>query len=109
MEYAPLLIVQDLFQLSGIGLTLVPDFPVPEGRWSNLQEQVLIEVSNGDRFETTAQLSLTHFNFGGRHVDAERRWRVLVTLPLLDKAAVPVGSRILIRPEVCEMLARHEG
>lgn len=100
MELLELLKVSDTFQLSGIGLTLAPAFRVPSG-WKNIQANVLVAKPNGDSVSTTAQFNLTHF----RAPDPDARWRIFVTLPELSKELVPVGSSLLVPPEVVAALA----
>lgn len=100
METVQLLVVEERFQLSVIGLTVVPDFPMPKGCWSNIEEEVVVVTPAGESFNTLAQFNMTHFNFGGREVDLDKLWRVVVSLPYLEKPALPVGSRVLVRPEL---------
>jgi hypothetical protein len=95
-----LLTVAERFQLSGIGLTLAPDFPVQDG-WKNLSEKVLVVAPGGSEFKAQAQLNMAHFNFGNTPTSAqrERTWRVVVSLVDVEKANVPIGSQILVSPE----------
>ena len=100
MNRVKLLTVEERFQLSGIGLTLAPDFPVPTGKWKNIQCKASIVCPSGDQFEAVAQLNMTHFNISDPSAPIERRWRVLVTLPDVPKEKVPVGSSLLVEQEV---------
>jgi hypothetical protein len=101
MTKVELLTVEDRFQLSGVGLTVVPDFPVPKG-WANVSAVVTVVTPNGEEFDAVAQCNLTHFNF--RSTDAmasiDRRWRILLSLPDVLKERVPVGSRIFVSKSV---------
>ncbi|MGK6309779.1 hypothetical protein [Variovorax sp. DT-64] len=76
MKPIELLTVEERFQLSGIGLTLVPDFPVRDG-WKNVAEQVLVVAPDGKKFAAQAQLNMMHFNYGNAPTEEqrERAWR----------------------------------
>jgi hypothetical protein len=95
MDCVELLTVQDRFQLSGIGLTVTPDFPVPNG-WRNIEEPVEVELPSGERFEVLGQFNMTHFNISDPAAGVERRWRLLVTLTTMVKEQVPIGSRLFV-------------
>lgn len=97
MKQVELLTVEERFQLSGIGLTLVPDFSVRDG-WKNIAEQVLVVAPDGKEITAQAQLNMMHFNFGNAPAEGhrERTWRVVVSLLNIDNAAVPIGSRVLV-------------
>ena len=99
MKPVELLTVAERFQLSGIGLTLVPDFPVRDG-WKNVLEQVVVVAPDGKEITAQAQLHMMHFNFGSAPTDEQRTrtWRVVVSLLDVEKAAVPIGSRVLVSP-----------
>ena len=99
MERVELLTVKDSFQLSGIGLTFMPDFSVPRN-WQNVVERIVIETPDGRQFEAVAQFNMTHFNIKDPEASVDRRWRVLVTLPNTPKDQVPLGSRLLVSPEI---------
>jgi len=98
MERVELLTVAEAFQLSGIGLTFMPDFPVPD-QWKNRIEEITVVTPTGSRFEALAQFNMAHFNIRDSDVSVERRWRVVVTLPTITKDRVPSGSRILVSPD----------
>lgn len=99
MKSVELLTVAERFQLSGIGLTLVPDFPVRDG-WKNVVEQVVVLAPDGKEITAQAQLHMMHFNFGNAPTDEQRNrtWRVVVSLLDVEKAVVPIGSRVLVSP-----------
>jgi hypothetical protein len=90
-----LLTVEDRFQLSGVGLVLVPDFSVPDG-WRNIEETVQLCRPDGTMLEAVAQLNMTHFNIRDPKADLDKRWRIVVRLPAVEKGQVPVGSRLLV-------------
>jgi hypothetical protein len=94
-DFVELLAIDDRFQLGGIGLTIVPDFPVPKG-WRNLEEQILIITPDGGQFETLARFNTAHFNIRDPEASPDRRWRILVSLPAARKEQVPIGSRLLV-------------
>jgi hypothetical protein len=94
-----LLTVADLFQLTGLGLTFVPDFAVPS-HWRNLKAPARVITPSGEVIETVAQFNATHFNIRDPQVPVERRWRVVVTLPEVQKEQVPIGSKLFVSSEV---------
>ena len=102
MKRNELLTVADSFQLSHIGLTLLPDFSVPSG-WQNREERILI-VTVSSEFEVLAQFNMTHFNILNPEVAADRRWRILASLPGVQKAQVPIGSRLFVSQELHSLL-----
>lgn len=79
------LLLRDRFLLAGRGLVLVPDLPLPYGK-NNPVCTVILERPDGTRLQTEAELRLDHFRPGG--------YKMIVYLPRLDKADVPVGSKI---------------
>jgi hypothetical protein len=100
MDRVELLIVQERFQLNGIGLVVVPDFSVPKGRWRNFKEQVLILTPEGREFEALAQFNMSHVSISDPEVSIDQRWRIVVTLPSVQKEQVPVGCKFFVSPEV---------
>lgn len=99
IEQVELLTVEERFQLSGIGLTLVPDFPVRDG-WKNVVEQVVVVAPDGQEIAAKAQFNMVHFNFGNAPTEEQRKrtWRVVVSLLDVEKVAIPIGSRVLVSP-----------
>lgn len=91
MKRVELLRVIERFQLSGIGLAIAPDFPVPVG-WKNQHEKILVATPT-EEFETIAQVNMTHFNIRDINVDVDKRWRVVVSLPDVLKEHVSIGSK----------------
>lgn len=80
-----LLCVEDRFALDGRGLVLAPDVPLPpSGHPPALA--VIVERPDGTRLLAEAELRLEHFRPGG--------YKLIVCLPALKKADVPVGSRV---------------
>jgi hypothetical protein len=47
------LTVEQVFQLQGIGLTVVPDFSVPNAGWKNGAHRVRVVKPNGEQLEAT--------------------------------------------------------
>jgi hypothetical protein len=95
---AELLTVQEHFDITG-GLVLLPDFDVPRG-WRNRAESVLVVTPDGSEQEFDARFELIHFNIRDANVQANRSWRVSVSLPFATKSAVPIGSRLLCESEL---------
>ena len=99
MQRVELFTVQERFQISW-GLTLVPDFPVPGGRWRNREELVLVVTPEGQEVEAPAQFNMVHFNIRDPEASIDRRWRVVVSLPSGQKEQIPIGSKVFVSPEV---------
>lgn len=96
MGRVELLTVEDSFQIEGFGLVLRPDFSVPNGRWAERMDSVLVVRPDGEKLETTARFGLSHLYISDPTVSIERRWRVVLSFPHLTKDQVPIGSRILV-------------
>jgi hypothetical protein len=94
MDLVELLTVVDRFQLSS-GLVVVPDFSLPHG-WKARSETVIIVTPSGDSRTTTASLCPTHFSIPDPSVSADRRWRLVVSLPTMTKDEVPAGTKIMV-------------
>jgi hypothetical protein len=93
--------VQDCFALKGIGLTLVPDFPVLiHDTWNNFEGQVLVVTTSGEQKQFQANFQIWHFNFRDPGVDINRRWRIVVSLPSASKEDVPFGGRVWVTPDI---------
>jgi hypothetical protein len=90
MKRTSLLTVVDHFQISGIGLVVMPDFSVPDD-WRNVEETVLVETPTG-RLALLAQFSQTHCKSLDIAAPLDRRWRVVMSFPTATKEQVPVGS-----------------
>jgi hypothetical protein len=101
MRKVELLTAEDQLQLSGVGLTLVPDLSVPKG-WVNISDVVTVVTPEGEVFDAVAQFNLTHFNFRSAEamVSIDRRWRILLSLPDVSKERVLIGSRIFASQSV---------
>jgi hypothetical protein len=80
-----LLNVEDRFMLTGRGLALAPDLPLPHDKHKPACA-VVVERPDGTRLHAEAQLRLDHFRPGG--------YKLIVYLAGLDKADVPVGSKV---------------
>jgi len=98
MNMVELLTVTERFQLSGIGLTVIPDFSVPEG-WRNLQATVEVVTPAGEKFEAIAHFGMTHFNIPGEP-SIDKRWRILISLQDVEQERVPLGSRLFAEESV---------
>ena len=96
MNMVELLEVTDAFQLSGIGLTLMPDFPVPANGWKSTSLAIELLTPEGSVMAARAQFNITHFNIKDPNAGVERRWRVVATLPELHKSQVPIGTRLYL-------------
>ncbi|MDA8909178.1 hypothetical protein N9I65_03275 [bacterium] len=104
-----LLKVVDRFQIEHRGLLLAPDFSVPDGKWSGQTHPVTVELPDGTRFGTQAQFQLSHFNIRDPDVSIDRRWRVTVSLPDIQKDQVPVGSKVFAGTAIVTALHPKSG
>jgi hypothetical protein len=103
MSRVDLLTIAERFQI-GPSVYLIPDFSVPGGQWKSTSEVVLVVPPNGQQFEATAQFNLSHFNIRDPEASMDKRWRVVVAMPERKKEEFPVGSRILVSPQIRDAL-----
>ena len=99
-----LMTIEDLFQIEHLGLVVVPDFSVPDGKWSDQTHMVTIEPPSGERFDTEAVFGLSHFNIRDPEVSIDRRWRVTVRMPEMLKEQIPIGSKVFTSAEIVATL-----
>ncbi|WP_146180227.1 hypothetical protein [Opitutus sp. ER46] len=99
-----LLTIQDTFDIAGRGLVLLPDFSVPFGGWQNRTDTVSIVAPNGSTVDADAALNLTHFVPIDKSMPPDRRWRVVMMLPNVERSAVPVGSEIFGSAELARAI-----
>lgn len=107
MERCGLLIVEDTFCIDRNTvrmLILHPNFSVPKGGWQGRTETVVVRRPDGQEFEATAQLELTHFNICDPHVSIDKRWRVTMCLTNTTKDDVPLGSKVLVSQQLRDAL-----
>jgi len=88
----------------GFGLlTVWPDFAVPGGwerhGWTERIEPVLVIQPDGHQVEAAAHIGMSHIHYfdasGGGDI-----WRLRIWFTDRAQNDVPVGSRILVAPEV---------
>jgi hypothetical protein len=106
MSRVELLTVENSFQISGLGVVIIPDFSVPDG-WQHRKESVTVATPDGEQFEAIAQFNIWHFNIPDPEVSDDRRWRVVVLLPDRTKDELPAGSRIMVSPELRDAILPH--
>jgi len=115
MSRVELTMVEDAFCLRSNNtdtapiLVIHPDFSVPPSGWRSRTESVTILKPNGEEFETIAELNLSHFNIRDSNSPLDRRWRVTVSLPNRTGEDVPIGSKILVSPEIRDAILRPRG
>jgi len=95
MSETELLTVEQVFQLQGIGLTVLPDFSVPEAGWKDGAHRVRVVKPNGEELEADANFRASHFKLLDPSAPLDKRWRVVISFPSLRKDDLPVGSTIL--------------
>lgn len=85
-------------------LVLSPHFRMPKSwskrGWAERQEQVTVIRPDGSSLMATAQINVTHLNIQGPDVPIEARWPITVWLTDRTEDEVPVGSKIMVPPEV---------
>ena len=106
-ELVELLTVVDTFALSGMGLTLLPDFEVP-GRWSGRHEAVVLVRPDGTEAFALAAINVVHLKLRDLQAPSDKRWRLTVSLPGTSKDEVPVGTRVFGTPALVAAVARVE-
>jgi hypothetical protein len=99
MERVELLTVEDSFQITGRGLVLVPTFCVPNG-WKNRTGPLVVVRPDGQQYEATAQFNMVHFNISDPNVPLDKRWQIEVVIEDRKKDELPIGSRILVAPDL---------
>jgi hypothetical protein len=107
MEHLELLTVEHTFFISRPGvqmLVLAPHFMMPKDwskrGWAQRQELVTVIRPDGSSLPATAQINVTHLNIRDPDVPIEARWPITVWLTDRTEDEVPVGSRIMVVPEV---------
>ena len=108
MTQLELMTVEHTFFISRPGvqmLVLSPHFTMPKNwsnhGWAERQEQVTVIRPDGSTLTATAQINVTHLNIRGADVPIEARWPITVWLTDRTEEEVPVGSKIMVDPEVC--------
>jgi hypothetical protein len=85
-------------------LIVEPRLSVPPSGWKARAEPVTIVRPDGREFETTAQISLSHFNISDPAASIDQRWKVTVFFYGLTHDDVPDGSKILVSHETKDSL-----
>jgi len=68
----------------------------------------MILTPDGHQIPAAAQVSMTHVNISDPEAPMSERWRVTVWLTDRTSSEVPVGSTILVSPEIRdELLSRN--
>lgn len=84
-------------------LVLSPCFSVPAGwseqGWSERSVSVQVRRPDATTIDSHAKISMTHVNIRGCS-DLDRRWRITMWLTDRTEAEVPVGSTILVPPDI---------
>ncbi len=108
MEQRELLTVEHTFYLGRPGvqmLVLSPHFMMPEDwserGWNERKEEVTVVRPDGSSIPATAQINVTHLNIRDPDVPLKARWPITVWLTDRIEDEVPVGSKILVDPEIC--------
>ena len=107
MERCELLVVEDTFWIdrNAVGMLIIqPNFSVPKRGWQGCTETVVVRRPDGQEFEATAQLELTHFNIRDPQVSLDQRWKVTMWLTNTTKDGVPIGSKVLVSQQLRDAL-----
>lgn len=92
-----LLKVEEHFQLQNVGLTVAPDFSVPEiGKWNDFETEARIVCPEGEESIQKAHVGTWHFNIRDPEVSIDKRWRVVLSFPDSDKKQIPIGSVVFV-------------
>lgn len=103
-----LLTVENTFQIEGRGLVILPNLSIPETGWKNRAVTVSVMTPSGDQFDATARFDVEHFSFRDSAVPADRCWRVAVAVQDRTKDKIPIGSKILVHPDLrSELLSEN--
>ena len=85
-------------------LVLSPKFTMPknwrEVGWGERETKVTVVTPDGIHLSSTAQINVTHLNIRGSDVPIEERWPITVWLTDRGEDEVPIGSKILVDPDV---------
>lgn len=115
MEQLELLTVEHTFYISKPGvqmLVLSPKFTMPknwsERGWSEREETVTVVRPDGNRLSATAQINVTHLNIRDPDVPIEARWPITVWLTDRSEDEVPIGSKILVDPDIRAAIVGEE-
>jgi len=107
MHLVELLTVEDTFDFVRPGaqmLVLSPTFMMPDSwnlrGWNNRREQVSVARPDGTIISATAQINVTHLNIRDPEAPLKARWPITVWLTDRTKDEVPIGSKIMVNPEV---------
>jgi len=107
MEVFELVTVEDTFWIDRNGVKMLiihPNFSVPKEGWQSRTETVVVIRPDGQEFEATAQMELTHFNIRDPRVSIDKRWRVTLWLTNFTKDDVPIGSKVLVSQQLRDAL-----
>ena len=92
-----LLIVEDHFLLTSVGLVVAPDLSVPRtGNWSDIVTKARVQDPGGEELEHEVKFGLVHFNIRDPEVSIDKRWRVVISFPNATKEQIPIGSKIFV-------------
>ena len=95
------LVAEELFQITGRGLVVVPPLPAPASRIRpGLRGVVTVERPDGVKMQMEALASVEHFVLTG----GGGKWAGIITFPGRTKDDVPVGSRIWVDAEMLAAL-----
>ena len=103
MERVELLTIEDTFWISRNEvemLVISPGLRVPKGGFKSCTDKVIIATPDGNQIEATAHLSMSHFKISDPNASIEKRWKVTLWLTDRTKEEVPIGSKILVSPEL---------
>lgn len=91
-----LLRVEDVFDLSNIGLVCAPFFPLSAApEFQSFKAAVTVQPPNAASFIAEASFDVTHFKILDLSVGPEKRWQIVTCLGKIPKSTVPLGSLLL--------------
>jgi hypothetical protein len=90
-----LLRVEEVFDLTSLGLVFAPSIPLPRtGKFQSFSSDVTVRPPVSPSFIVNASFQLTHFNIRDPALGADRRWQIVMCLGKIAKNLVPTGSVI---------------
>jgi hypothetical protein len=104
MSLVKLLTVAGSFQLKGRGVVVIPNLPPPAAGWKASSHTVVIVTPGGGSREVEARLEVWHFNIPDAAVAAQHGEGLVLSFPALTKNEVPIGSRIMVPPELRDVI-----
>ena len=96
-----LLVVESVFNVAGRLLIIDPDFCVPEQGWKACSVEATIMTPDGKQFDWPLALEISRMRL---RIHPYVIRRVVPCFRNLSKSEIPIGSQVLIQPDVISQL-----